>query len=383
VQTTAQQEIVITSLSVPARRCVEKRIPRNVIVLIMRTLTITRPDDWHVHLRDGDYLPMTVRDISRYFGRALVMPNLVPPISDVDQVAAYRDQIMSLIPADSCFFPMMALFLTSDTSEDTIAQAAKSEFILAFKLYPAGATTNSEGGIRSIESLYPTFEAMQKHGMPLAIHGEATDEAVDIFDREAVFIEQQLQPIVNTFPELKIVFEHITTKEAVDFVRQTPDLVGATITAHHLLFSRNDLLAQGLKPIYYCLPLLKRSEHQQALLAAATSSNQKFFLGTDSAPHPRGKKENACGCAAGIYTAHAAIELYAEAFDSAGRLEMLETFASYHGPDFYGLPRNTDTITLSEQGWDIPQTTSFGPDELIPVRAGEQVHWSITNKDTD
>tara|TARA_B100001971_G_C18184010_1_gene534484 strand:- start:450 stop:1385 length:936 start_codon:yes stop_codon:yes gene_type:complete len=310
------------------------------------------------------------------------MPNLVPPVSMVDQAKAYRDQIMSLIPGGSCFSPLMTLFLTGDTDEDMVVQACQSGFVQAFKLYPAGATTNSGGGIRSIENLYPTFEAMQKHGMPLAIHGEVTDEKVDVFDREAVFIEQQLLPIVNTFPELKIVFEHITTKEAVEFVLQASDLVGATITAHHLLFSRNDLLSQGLKPIYYCLPVLKRSEHQRALLAVATSGNRHFFLGTDSAPHPRANKENACGCAAGLYTAHAAIELYAEAFDSVGKLEMLEAFASYNGPDFYGLERNADTITLREQSWDIPTSSAFGPDELIPVRTGEQVHWLVTTKET-
>ncbi|MCZ6501138.1 MAG: dihydroorotase [Gammaproteobacteria bacterium] len=349
----------------------------------MRTLTITRPDDWHVHLRDGDYLPATVRDISRYFGRAIVMPNLVPPVSNVDQAREYRDRIVSSVPDTSCFSPLMTLYLTDETNEDTVVRANQSGFIKAFKLYPAGTTTNSEAGVAVIENLYPTFEAMQKHGMPLAVHGEVTDNEVDIFDRETVFIEQQLQPIVDSFPGLKIIFEHITTRQAVEFVQQAPDSVAATITAHHLLFNRNDLLAGSIRPIYYCLPVLKRSEHQQALLSAATSGNRKFFLGTDSAPHPRAAKENVCGCAAGCYTAHAAIELYAEAFDSVDKLDQLEVFASHHGSDFYELPRNSDTITLSEQSWDVPVTLSFGPDELVPIRTGEQIRWRVTTKEMD
>jgi dihydroorotase len=349
----------------------------------MRTLTITRPDDWHVHLRDGDYLPDTVRDISRYFGRAIVMPNLVPPVSEVDQAREYRDRIISLVPDTSCFSPLMTLYLTDETSEETVVQASQSEFAKAFKLYPAGATTNSEAGTRVIENLYPIFEAMQKYSMPLSIHGEVTDSEVDIFDRESVFIEKYLQPIVSSFPGLKIIFEHITTKQAVDFVHQAPDLVAATITAHHLLFNRNDLLAGNLRPIYYCLPVLKRGEHQQALLSAATSGNTRFFLGTDSAPHPRDAKENACGCAAGSYTAHAAIELYAEAFDSVGKLDKLENFASHRGSDFYGLARNSDTITLSKQSWDVPASLSFGPDELIPIRASGQVHWRVHQESTN
>lgn len=344
----------------------------------MRTLTITRPDDWHVHLRDGDYLPSTVRDISRYFGRAIVMPNLVPPVSDVDQARQYRDRIVSLVPDNSCFSPLMTLYLTDETDEGSVVRASQSGFISAFKLYPAGSTTNAEAGIETVKSLYPTFEAMQKHGMPLAVHGEVTDNDVDIFDREAVFIEQQLQPIVDAFPSLKIIFEHITTRQAVEFVLQAPDLVAATITAHHLLFNRNDLLAGGVKPIFYCLPVLKRKEHQRALLNAATSGNPKFFLGTDSAPHPRAAKENICGCAAGSYTAHAAIELYAEAFDSIDKLEQLEGFASHHGSDFYGLPRNSDTITLLEQTWDVPVSLPFGPDELVPIRSGKQIRWLVT-----
>lgn len=347
----------------------------------MRTLTITRPDDWHVHLRDGDYLPSTVRDISRYFGRAIIMPNLVPPVSDVDQAREYRDRIVSLVPDNSCFSPLMTLYLTDETNEDTVVRANQSGFIKAFKLYPAGATTNSEAGISAIQSLYPIFETMQKHRMPLAVHGEVTNKDVDVFDREAVFIEQQLQPIVDSFPELKIIFEHITTRQAVEFVLQAPDRVAATITAHHLLFNRNDLLAGGVKPVYYCLPLLKRREHQQALLGAATSGNAKFFLGTDSAPHPRAAKENICGCAAGSYTAHAAIELYAEAFDLMDKLDQLEVFASHHGPDFYELPRNSDTITLSEQDWDVPQFLSFGPDKLVPIRRGEKIRWLVTSKE--
>jgi dihydroorotase len=343
----------------------------------MRTLTITRPDDWHVHLRDGDYLVDTVRDISRYFGRAIIMPNLVPPVAEVSQAQEYRDRILSLVPESSNFSPLMTLYLTDKTSENTVIEAKRSGIVKAFKLYPAGATTNSDAGVNSIQNLYPVFAAMQEHGMPLAVHGEVTDEQVDIFDREAAFIEQYLQPISTEFPTLKIIFEHITTSKAVEFVEQAADNIAATITAHHLLFNRNDLLSGGVKPIYYCLPVLKRSSHQQALINAATSGSQKFFLGTDSAPHPQTAKESACGCAAGCYTAHAALELYAEAFDGAGKLDQLEAFASHNGPDFYEIPRNTDTVTLIEQSWQVPASLGFGDDNLIPIRTGDQVLWTI------
>jgi dihydroorotase len=343
----------------------------------MQTLTLTRPDDWHVHLRDGDYLPATVKDIARYFGRALIMPNLIPPVDNVEAARQYRQRIIDQIPAGGTFAPLMTLYITRQTTPALVAQARQCGFIHAFKLYPAGATTNSEAGVDSITSLYPVFAAMEQHGMPLAVHGEVTDHLVDIFDREAAFIERHLLPISVAFPGLKIILEHITTRDAVQFVEAAGANVAATITVHHLLFNRNDMLAGGMKPLYYCLPILKRSTHQQALLAAATSANPKFFLGTDSAPHPRTAKENACGCAAGSYTAHAAIELYAEAFNQAGALDRLEGFASFFGPDFYGLPRNTDTITLLESSWEVPAMLPFGQDQLIPIRTGTSVRWQV------
>jgi dihydroorotase len=343
----------------------------------MQTLTLTRPDDWHVHLRDGDYLPATVKDIARYFGRALIMPNLIPPVDNVEAARQYRQRIIDQIPAGGTFAPLMTLYITLQTTPALVAQARQCGFIHAFKLYPAGATTNSEAGVDSITSLYPVFAAMEQHGMPLAVHGEVTDPLVDIFDREAAFIERHLLPISVAFPGLKIILEHITTRDAVQFVEAAGANVAATITVHHLLFNRNDMLAGGMKPLYYCLPILKRSTHQQALLAAATSANPKFFLGTDSAPHPRTAKENACGCAAGSYTAHAAIELYAEAFNQAGALDRLEGFASFFGPDFYGLPRNTDTITLLESSWEVPAMLPFGQDQLIPIRTGTSVRWQV------
>ncbi len=347
----------------------------------MRSITITRPDDWHVHLRDGDYLPDTVRDISRYFGRAIVMPNLVPPVTSVDQARQYQDRITSLVHKHSPFVPLMTLYLTDETSEETVVQAKQSGFIKAFKLYPAGVTTNSDAGVYRIQNLFPTFAAMEKHGMPLAVHGEVTDQDVDIFDREVEFIGEQLAPIIESFPSLRVIFEHITTTEAVDFVIQAPGTLAATITVHHLLFNRNDLLAGSVKPLYYCLPVLKRSTDQLSLINAATSGNPKFFLGTDSAPHPRQAKENACGCAAGCYTAHAAIELYAEAFDAAGKLDRLEAFASHNGPDFYQLPRNEDSITLSNEFWKVPDSLIFGQDELIPIRTGDRVRWMVKDFD--
>jgi dihydroorotase len=344
----------------------------------MRSITLTRPDDWHVHLRDGDYLPATVRDIARYFGRALVMPNLVPPVDSVDAARQYRDRIAALVPQGSTFEPMMTLYITRNTTPAVIREAKQSGFVQAFKFYPAGATTNSEAGIDSIKSLYPLFEAMQAENMPLALHGEVTDPQIDIFDREAVFIDRYLRKINETFPDLRLILEHITTGNAVDFVASCGPNVAATITAHHLLYNRNDMLVGGIKPLYYCLPVLKRNTHQQALLEAAISGNPKFFLGTDSAPHPRSSKENACGCAAGAYTAHAAIELYAEVFAAADALHRLEGFASFFGADFYQIPRNTDTITLQETSWTVPEWLAFGSEQLIPIRTGTSVEWQVT-----
>jgi len=345
----------------------------------MRSLTITRPDDWHIHLRDGAYLSTTVPDLARVFGRGIIMPNLLPPIDRVEAAKLYRDKIIQAIPSGKSFEPLMTLYLTQQTNASTVVEAKESGFIHAFKLYPAGATTNSEAGISAIKTLYPVFEEMQKQGMHLCIHGEVTNSEVDIFDREAAFIDESLLPITRDFPELKIIFEHITTKESVDFINESSSSVAATITVHHLLFNRNHMLAGGMKPLYYCLPVLKRDSHQQALVSAATSGSNKFFLGTDSAPHPKSAKENICGCAAGIYTAHAAIELYAEAFDRVDALDMLEGFSSFYGPDFYGLERNTETITLTEESWRVPKTQIFGDDILIPLRSDDHILWKVSS----
>ncbi|MEK9871535.1 MAG: dihydroorotase [Gammaproteobacteria bacterium] len=343
----------------------------------MQTLTIKLPDDWNIHLRDYEYLARTVQDAARYFGRVLVMPNLVPPVTEVAHAISYRERIMAHAPAG--FTPEMTLYLTDQTTADTVVAASQSGLVKAFKLYPAGATTNSAFGVNAIDALYPAFAAMQDHGMVLAIHGEVTDSEIDIFDREAVFIDTILNRIVEQFPDLKIVLEHITTREAVDFVVAASDQVAATITVHHLLYNRNDLLVGGIKPIHYCLPVLKRNTHQTALLEAAVSGDPSFFLGTDSAPHPRHAKENACGCAAGCYTAHAAIELYAEVFDAMDKLDRLEAFASEFGADFYGVPRNQDTITLSQDAWTAATAYRFAGDELIPTRGGETIAWQVTD----
>lgn len=343
----------------------------------MRRLTITRPDDWHIHLRDGDYLQQTVSDAGRYFGRAIVMPNLTPPVASVADAQRYYEAICAKRDAGSQFEPLMTLYITPQTDAQTVKDAAVSELVKAFKLYPAGATTNSDAGVSAIESLYPVFAEMEKSGVVLCIHGEVTDQEVDIFDREAAFIEQTLGPICQQFPELKIVFEHITTREAVQFVEAGNEHLAATITVHHLMYNRNHMLAGGMRPIYYCLPILKRSVHQKALIEAAVSGSPKFFLGTDSAPHPRHAKENACGCAAGSYTAHAALELYAEVFAAEDALEHLEGFASHHGPDFYGLPRNSDTIVLQEETWSVPETLPFGDTTLVPIRGGEDIRWRV------
>jgi dihydroorotase len=342
-------------------------------------LTITRPDDWHVHLRDGAALQHTCADMARYMGRAIVMPNLTPPVTNVAEAAAYRERIIAAMAGlPRQFEPLMVLYLTDRTVAEEIAEAAASDFVHAVKLYPAGATTNSDAGVADFSGLYPVLGAMEEHGLPLLVHGEVTEDSVDIFDREAVFIEQHLKPVAATFPGLKIVLEHITTADAVAFVRESPANVAATITAHHLMYNRNHMLVGGIRPHYYCLPILKRNRHQAALIEAATSGNPKFFLGTDSAPHSTDSKENACGCA-GCYTAHAAIELYAEVFEAAGALDRLEAFASFFGPDFYGLPRNADSITLRQAEWQVPGQLPLGDKTLTPIRAGETLHWSVAS----
>ncbi|WP_206485753.1 dihydroorotase [Thalassotalea sp. G2M2-11] len=341
----------------------------------MTQITITRPDDWHVHLRDGDVLKNTVADISRYFGRAIVMPNLVPPVTNVELAREYHARIMAQNPQEH-FTPLMVLYLTDDTSVEDIQQAKASGLVYAAKLYPAGATTNSSSGVTDIANIYDVLAAMQEQQMPLLIHGEVTDNEIDIFDREAVFIETILTPLVKNFPDLKIVLEHITTKHAVEFVMAAGKNVAATITAHHLLYNRNHMLVGGIRPHYFCLPILKRNIHQQALIDAATSGNPKFFLGTDSAPHAQQAKESACGCA-GSYTAHAAIELYAEVFEQVGALDKLEAFASINGPTFYNLPVNQDTITLEKTAWQVPATLSFGQDKVVPIKASDSIAWQV------
>ncbi|KDC52759.1 dihydroorotase [Pseudoalteromonas fuliginea] len=340
------------------------------------TLTITRPDDWHVHLRDGDQLKDTVRDISRYMGRAIIMPNLVPPATCTDTALEYRARIMAAGPQGD-FEPLMVLYLTDKTTPEEIKKAKETGKIVAAKLYPAGATTNSDSGVTSVKNIYSVLKAMQEVGMLLLVHGEVTDSSIDIFDREKVFLDTILGDVVSDFPELKIVLEHITTKDAVEFVVNAPDNVAATITAHHLLYNRNHMLAGGIRPHYYCLPILKRNTHQQALMAAAISGNKKFFLGTDSAPHYKDKKEAACGCA-GAYTAHAAIELYAEAFEEVGALDKLEGFASHFGPDFYGVMRNQDTITLQRNPWRVPASYSLGDSQVVPIKAEDMIEWEVS-----
>lgn len=348
----------------------------------MTELTLTRPDDWHVHLRDGDALPHTCADMARYFGRAIVMPNLTPPVTTVAAAGAYRERILAAMAGlPRQFDPLMTLYLTDRTDAAEIQRAAACEFVHAVKLYPAGATTNSDAGVAQLEGLYPTLEAMQAADLPLLVHGEVTDAEIDIFDREKVFIDRHLAPIVQRFPGLRVVLEHITTADAVDFVSTSPATVAATITAHHLLLNRNDMLVGGIRPHLYCLPVLKRNTHQQALIRAACSGSPKFFLGTDSAPHSTARKETACGCA-GCYTAHAAIELYAEVFENEGALPLLEGFASHFGPDFYRLPRNSDSITLRKTSWQVPASLALGDTVLTPLRAGEAVHWRVLDRDT-
>lgn len=339
------------------------------------TLTISQPDDWHLHLRDGAQLRAVVQHTAVQFGRALIMPNLKPPVETVAQAQAYRSRISAAL-RDSAFEPLMSLYLTPNFSVDEVHRAADSEFVHAIKLYPAGATTNSEAGVTSLDALTPVFEAMSERGLPLLIHGESTQPELDVFDREAHFISHTLAPLVEQHPQLKVVMEHITTLQAVEFVLGARPLVGATVTAHHLLFNRNAIFSGGLRPDYYCLPVLKREHHRQALLRAVTSGNPRFFLGTDSAPHPQSSKHSACGCA-GIYTAHAALPLYAEAFESMNALDRLEGFASFFGADFYGLPRNTGTLTLRKEAWRVPDTYELGPESLTPLRAGEELAWRV------
>ena len=338
-------------------------------------LTITQPDDWHLHLRDGLVLNSVAPFTAKQFARAIIMPNLNPPVSTVVMAVEYLDRILAAVEG-SDFEPLMTLYLTDNTSADEIIAARKSCFIKGLKLYPAGATTNSDAGVTDIRNCDAALEEMQKSGLPLLIHGEVTDPQVDVFDRESVFIDKILLPLRQRFPELKIVFEHITTKEAADFVLQSDDNIGATITPQHLLYNRNALFQGGLQPHNYCLPVLKRDIHQQALLAVIRSGNNKFFLGTDSAPHAKHKKESACGCA-GIFSAHAAIEIYTSIFDQQGVLDKLEAFASFNGPDFYGLPRNSKTITLVKEDWQIPDEYPLGADILVPFLAGQTINWKL------
>jgi len=340
-------------------------------------ITLTRPDDWHLHLRDGEALNAVLPHSARQFARAIIMPNLRPPVTTVAAAADYRQRILAALPAGARFEPLMTLYLTDNTPADEIRRAADSGFVKAVKLYPAGATTNSDAGVTDLAKCDAALAEMEKAGMPLLVHGEVTDPAVDIFDRENVFIETVLQPLLQRRPGLRVVFEHITTKDAAEFVAAAGDNVAATITAHHLLYNRNAIFTGGVRPHYYCLPVLKRETHRAALVRAATSGSPKFFLGTDSAPHARHTKEAACGCA-GCYTALTALELYAEAFDRAGALERLETFASFNGADFYRLPRNDGSVTLEKAAWTLPATLPYaGDDELVPLRAGESVSWKL------
>ncbi len=340
------------------------------------TITITRPDDWHLHLRDGAALSAVLPDTAKRFGRAIVMPNLRPPVTTTALAQAYRERILQALPAGSRFEPLMTLYLTNNTSAEDIALAKESGIVHGVKLYPAGATTNSDSGVTNLGHCVQALEAMEKQGIPLLVHAEVTDADIDVFDRERVFIERNMIPLLQRFQGLRVVFEHITTKDAADFVAQAPDNIAATVTAHHLLMNRNAMFNGGIRPHHYCLPVLKREEHRQALVAAATSGSAKFFLGTDSAPHAKSAKEAACGCA-GMYTAHAGIELYAEAFDAAGALDKLEGFASFHGPDFYRLPRNVDTVTLEKATWEVPVSLPFVDDELVPLRAGSTIAWRL------
>jgi dihydroorotase len=342
----------------------------------MTTLTLTRPDDWHLHLRDGTALNAVAGDTARQFGRALIMPNLKPPITTVAAALDYRTRILAALPPGTDFEPLMSLYLTDQTTTDEVQRVAEEPGVLAFKLYPAGATTHSDAGVKNLAGLDPVLAAMERLDVPLLVHGEVTDADIDIFDRERVFIDRHLSPIASRFPALRIVLEHITTRDGVEFVRDSRPGIAATITAHHLLYNRNAMLAGGIRPHFYCLPVLKRESHRRALLTAATSGNPRFFLGTDSAPHPRHQKESACGCA-GCYTAHTALELYASAFEAEGALAALDDFAARHGAEFYRLPRNHGRITLERREWQVPTRLPYRDSELLPLMAGETLQWRL------
>ena len=340
-------------------------------------ITLTRPDDWHLHLRDGEALASVLAHTARQFGRAIVMPNLKPPVTTVAQAAAYRDRIVAALPAGAAFEPLLTLYLTDNTPPTEVAKAAASGFVKAVKLYPAGATTNSDAGLTDVAKACDTLAEMERVGLPLLVHGEVTDPRIDLFDREKAFIDTVLLPLTQRFPQLRVVMEHITTRDAAQFVLDAQSTVAATITAHHLLYNRNAIFQGGIRPHWYCLPVLKRETHREALVAAAISGNPKFFLGTDSAPHAKMTKEAACGCA-GCYTAYAALELYAEAFDQAGALDRLEAFASFHGADWYGLPRNSGTVTLVREEWTVPAAYPYvSGDTIVPLRAGETLSWKM------
>jgi dihydroorotase len=343
----------------------------------VQRITIPRPDDWHLHLRDGEHMRAVLPDTVRRFARAIVMPNLRPPVTTTAAACEYRERILRAVPSGASFEPLMTLYLTDNTPSDEIERARESGVVHAVKYYPAGATTNSDSGVTDLARTYGVLEAMARHAMPLLVHGEVTDPSVDVFDRERVFLERVLAPLLTRFPQLKVVVEHITTREAAQFVREAGPNIAATVTAHHLLLNRNALFAGGVRPHLYCLPIVKRELHREALVAAATSGSRKFFLGTDSAPHARHTKETSCGCA-GIYTAHGAIELYAEAFERAGALDKLESFASRNGAEFYGLAPNEGTITLERASVPVPEELEFGKDRLVPFRAGETLRWRVT-----
>ena len=342
----------------------------------MNKLTITRPDDWHLHLRDGEALKTLVPDTAKRFARAIVMPNLRPPITSTQLAIEYRQRILDAVPDGLDFEPLMTLYLTDNTSAEEIAKAKESGFVQGVKLYPAGATTNSDSGVTNLDACTKALEAMQKFGVPLLIHAEVTDTNIDVFDRERVFIDRHLKTLLARYPSLKIVLEHITTKDAADFVAAAPTNCAATITPHHLLMNRNAMFTGGIRPHHYCLPVLKREEHRLALVKAAISGSAKFFLGTDSAPHAKSAKENACGCA-GIYSAYAGIELYAEVFEAENSLDKLEAFASFYGPDFYGLPRNSTKMTLVKESWSVPESIPFLDESIVPMRAGQSISWKV------
>ncbi len=350
--------------------------PKEAALNAAATLSLTRPDDWHLHLRDGEALAAVIGASARQFARAIVMPNLKPPVTTLAQAQAYRQRIIEALPSGLAFEPLMTLYLTDNSSADEIRQSAASGIVHAVKLYPAGATTNSDAGVSDLRRTYGALEAMQAVGMPLLVHGEVTDATVDVFDREAIFIDRVLEPLRRDFPALKVVLEHITTLEAAQYVSSAAGPIAATLTAHHLLWNRNALFVGGLRPHWYCLPVLKREQHRQALVSAATSGSPRFFLGTDSAPHAARLKEHAAACA-GCYTAPHALELYATAFERAGALDRLEAFASFHGPDFYGLPRNRTRITLRREPWQIPDSLPFGADQIVPLASGETLDWRL------